>query len=364
MKISLAKPVFTDKMKDAAINALQTEKFVLGESVSKFESMFAQYCGKTHAVSVSSGTNALQLGMIGLGLKPGKRVMTTPFTFIATSNAVIHAGCEPEFADIDEKSYNIDINQVRKKVTDKTKCLIPVHLYGNPCNMKEIMEYAQEKKLIVIEDACQAHGAVYNGKKCGSIGDVGCFSFYTTKNMTVCGDGGMVVTDDKKVADMIKKLRDCGRDTHYTHSIIGYTARLNTVNAAIGIEQLKILDQCNEKRRNNAKKYTELLKEIDEVVLPPNPTQNIIPVYHLFVIRTKKRDALMKYLSDNGIATGIHYPIPIHLQPIYREKYQYSTGIFPIAEAVSNEVLSLPMFPELKDDEIHYVCEKIVEFYN
>lgn len=358
MKIPPCKPVFDKDMEKAAINALRNEFFVLGESVFKFEEMFAKYCNTDYAVAVSSGTAALHLSLIALGIKNGDKILTTPMSFIATSNAVIHANATPVFSDIDE-TWNIDPKKIR---INGIKGIIPVHLYGRPCNMDEILETAEKNKIFVIEDACQAHGAEYKNRKIGSMGDIGCFSFYSTKNMTVCGDGGMVTTNNENVAEIIRKLRDCGRKSSYEHDVIGYTARLNTVNAAIGIEQLKKLDGWVKKRRENAEFYRRLLSNIEETTLPV-PEKNIKSVYHLFVIRAKRRNELKEFLKKEGITCGIHYQIPIHLQPIYRKLYGYKGGGFPESEKHAEECLSLPMFPDLKKNEIEYVCDRIKEFY-
>jgi dTDP-4-amino-4,6-dideoxygalactose transaminase len=353
MKIQLSKPVFTEEMMNAAIDALQNEFFVLGESVYKLEEDFARYIGTKYAVSVNSGTSALSLSLIALGIKPGDKVLTTPMSFIATANAIIHANGIPIFSDIENDTGNIDLNLI-EDIPEKTRGIIPVHLYGNPCNIDKVMEL-KEKGLFIIEDACQAHGADYRGRKMGSIGDVGCFSFYSTKNMTVGGDGGMVVTNNEKIAEKIKILRDCGRISKYEHSIIGYTARLNTINAAIGRVQLRHLNEWNEKRRQVAKIY---LKNLPENVLL---RENGNSVYHIFAIRSKKKDAIIQHLKNNGIETGTHYPIPIHLQPIYRELYGYKEGDYPIAERFSKEVISLPMFPEITKDQVTFICEKVLE---
>jgi len=352
--IPLAKPIFTDEMKEAAIHALQNERFVLGESVQKFEEEFAKYSGTKYAVSVNSGTAALQLSLIALGINNGEKVITSPNSFVASANSIIYAGGKPEFADIETDTGNINIKKINP---DGIRGIIPVHIYGQPCDMKRIMEIAEENNLIVVEDACQAHGAEFKGKKAGSIGDIGCFSFYSSKNMTVCGDGGMVITDNEEVAKKLKSLRDCGRKSKYEHSMLGFTFRLNTVNAAIGRVQLKHLDRWNSKRRDAAKIYRQLLPK--ELLL--SEKDDTVPVFHMFVIKTKNRNKLIEFLNSNGIGNGIHYPIPIHLQPIYIELFGYKKNDFPDAEKFSEQVLSLPIFPEIKKDEIKFICEKIVE---
>jgi len=363
-KIPLGKPVFDEEMKEAAISALQNERFVHGESVFKFEEEFAKYCGARYAVSTSSGTCALQFSLLALGVGQGDQVVTTPFSFVATANVALHVNASPVFADVDLKTFNIDPRAIREKITEKTKAIVPVHLYGYPADMHSIQEIAEERGLYVIEDACQAHGSEYFGVKAGSIGDVGCFSFYPSKNMTVCGDGGMVVTDNEEVAKKVAKLRDCGRVSHYEHDMIGFTARLNTVSAAIGRVQLRRLDEWNRKRREHAEYYCHLLSALDGVLLPPGSSPGIQPVYHLYVIRTTVRDGLKAWLEKNGVQSGVHYPIPIHLQPFYRELFGYNRGDYPNSESLSDAVLSIPMFPDLKREEIEYVSDRIAVFFS
>ena len=345
--IPLAKPVFDEEMKEVAIDALQNERFVMGESVFKFEKEFARYCGVKHAVSTSSGTFALQVCLIALGVNRGDQVVTTPCSFVATANAALWVGAVPVFADVDLRTRNMNPELAKKKITKKTRAVIPVHLYGFPADMKSILDVFGNEGCAVVEDACQAHGAEYYGQKVGALGDVGCFSFYPSKNMTVCGDGGMVTTDDENVALKIAKLRDCGRASHHTHDLIGFTGRLNTVNAAVGRVQLKRLDGWNEKRRACAKLYDTFLSDLNGVVLPPSESLGIKPVYHLYVIRTSLRDKLKVWLEQRGIQCGIHYSLPIHLQPAYRKLFAYGEGEFPKSELISKTTLSLPMYPEL-----------------
>ena len=363
MKIPLASPVFDDEMKKAAVDALCSERFVLGDSVFRFEEEFARYCGAKYAVSTSSGTSALQLSLLALGVKRGDHVVTSPASFVATANVALHVSAVPVFVDIDIETYNVDVELLGKKVAGKTRVVIPVHLFGFPADMNSILEISREHGFAVVEDACQAHGAEYYGRKVGSIGDVGCFSFYSAKNMTVCGDGGMVVTDDEEIARMVAKLRDCGRASHYEHDLVGFTCRLNTVNAAIGRVQLRRLEGWNERRRAVAKLYGSLLSDLDEVVLPPNGKSVVKPVFHLYVIRTRFRDELKAWLEQNGVQCGVHYPLPIHLQPIYRRLFGYKEGDFPKSELLCKTALSLPMFPGLEKQEIKYICGKIHEFF-
>lgn len=353
LEIQLSKPVFTEEMKNAALEAMQNEFFVLGESVYKFEEEFAKYIGTKYAISVNSGTSALSLSLIALGVRPGDNIMTAPMSFIATANAIIHANGVPIFSDTEKDTGNIDANLI-KDIPENVKGIIPIHLYGNPCNMDKIMEL-KEKGLFVVEDACQAHGAEYKSKKVGNIGDVGCFSFYSTKNMTVGGDGGMITTNNEDIVDKIRILHDCGRISKYEHSMIGYTARLNTINAAIGRIQLRHLDEWNEKRRYVASVYKKNLPQ--NILLRENGDH----VYHIFAISSEKRDDIVQHLKKNGISTGVHYPIPIHLQPIYKKLFGYKECDYPNAEQFSKEIMSIPMFPEMTTDQAMFVCEKILD---
>jgi len=366
VKIPLVKPFINEEIKREVLYVLENERFVLGESVYKFEDELAKYFGVDFAITTSSGTHALEFALRAIGLKSGEKVITTPFSFIATANSIIHAGGEPIFADISDYSLNIDPKAIERaiRLNSRVKAILPVHLYGYPADMDEILDIASKHGLRIIEDACQAHGATYNNKKVGTIGDAGALSFYPSKNMTVAGDGGAVLTNDEKIAKTVIKLRDAGRISKYEHDVIGYTARLNTINAAIGRIQLKYLDQWNEARRRIARQYNNLLSDIEEITLPPGETPTVKPVYHLYVIRTRYRDELKKWLESNGIECGIHYPIPIHLQPIYWQLYGYQGGEYPVSEKASKECLSIPMHPFLKDEEIKYISEKIHEFFD
>ena len=359
-RIPISRPIVTKEMTEAAANALASERLVMGESVFKFEEEFARYIGTDHAVSVSSGTDALILAMIALEVR-GRDVLTTPFSFVATATSIVHAGGTPRFADVSKEDYNIDPMAIKTHVDENTCGIMPVDIFGYPARMDEIAEAAPNVK--IIEDACQAHGASYKGKKCGSFNDVGCFSFYPTKNMTVGGDGGMVTTNDERLANDLRKLRDCGRVSRYEHDVFGFTSRLNTANAAFGRVQLRHLDEWNERRRSIARRYASNLKDIDRITLPPMGTRDIKPVFHLFAIRCDDRDALAQHLGENGIDTAVHYPIPIHMQPLYRKTYGYHSGEFPISEQLSTRMLSLPMFPEMTNEQVDRVCEAINEYY-
>jgi perosamine synthetase len=357
-KIHLANPIIDAEMKAAALSALENEMMVMGESVFKFEEEFAQYCGTKYAVSTASGTAALSITLQALNIGHGNEVITTPFSFIATANSIVHAGADPIFADVEESGINLSPSATRAKIGSKTRALMPVHLYGHPSRVDEFRDLAAEAGLNMIEDACQAHGAEFKGRKLGSIGDAGCFSFYPAKNMTVGGDGGMITTNNEELADAARSIRDCGRDKNskYYHGRIGFTSRLNTVNAAIGRVQLRKLDAWNEARRRLSQQYRKELENVRDIVLPPIDGSMEKAVYHLFVIRTRLRDQVRNRLADNRIEAGIHYPRPIHLQAPYRQMFGYTEGMFPLSESLSSDVLSLPMFPTLTEDEIVRVC--------
>ncbi|MEW5747391.1 MAG: DegT/DnrJ/EryC1/StrS family aminotransferase [Candidatus Thermoplasmatota archaeon] len=361
MKVPQAQPVMTEDMIQAAAAALRNERLTLGESVNKFEEGFARMCGTKHAVALSSGTAALQLALQAAGVKCGDKVLTSAMSFVATSNSFVVFGGEPVFTDVDHGDFNLDPAKLRFE--KGTKAVIPVHLYGHPARMAEINEAAAEHGAVVIEDACQAHGAVYRGRRAGALGLMGCFSFYPTKNMHVGGDGGMVTTDDPVLADLVRRLRHCGRKGQYEHDLIGTTARLNSANAAVGIEQLKMLPKWNEKRRAVAAKYDSMLKGIGDLRLPPGPSKDVEPVYHQYAILTKRRNELKAHLESKGVGVGVHYDIPIHLQPVYREIYGFKEGMLPVTERLCKEVLTLPMFVDITDEQVKYVVESIGAFY-
>jgi perosamine synthetase len=358
-----ANPVFNKEMEEAAVNALRNERYILGESVDKFEEEFAKYVGTDYAVAVSSGTNALHLALLAANLSIGGEIITPASSYIATANSILHANGTPIFCDINDE-YIIDIKQIIEKISKRSRGIMPVHLYGHPADMDEINEIAQKNNLFVIEDCAQSHGTLYKGKMTGTYSDMGCFSFYSTKNMTVCGDGGMVTTNDEKFSEKIKLLRNHGQYPKDVHTVIGYTARLNTVNAAIGRVQLKYLPKWVEERRNAAKKYNEILSDVEEIILPPGDSKDKKPSYHLFEIKIKKRDELLKFLKDNKIICLIHYPTPIPYQPIYENLFGLKEGAFPMSEELSAQAMDLPMFPGLLDEQINYISEKIHEFFN
>ena len=339
---------------------LDSQKFILGEYVEKLEKSFAKYCRSRYCIAVNSGTSALYLALKALGIGYGDEVITVPNTFIATAEAISMCGATPVFVDIDEKTYNIDVEKIEAAITEKTKAIIPVHLYGQCADMDRINEIAEEYNISVIEDACQAHGAEYKGKKAGSLGIAAAFSFYPGKNLGAYGDAGAVVTNNEDIAERIKLLRDHGSKKKYYHEIIGGNFRMDAIQGAVLSIKLRYLDKWNNLRRENAKIYNEYLEDLDKIILPYE-LDHAKHVYHLYVIRTKKRDELQEFLNDNKIITGIHYPIPIHLQKAYKN-LGYSEGDFPVAERIATEILSLPMFPELSHKEIEYITKKIKYF--
>ena len=337
----------TDEMKDAVNAVLENEKFILGESVFKFEEEFAKYIGTKYAVAVNSGNSALQLSLIALGLGKNSKIITSTNSFIASANCILMVGGVPILSDINSDDGNIDISNI----SEKSDGIIPVHIYGNPCDFESIKAKSEEEKIPIIEDACQAHGAEYNNKKVGSLGDVGCFSFYPTKNMTVGGDGGMVTTNNEDVAKTIISLRDNGRQTQSEHDKLGYTMRLNTINAAIGRVQLKQLDHMNSKRQEIAQIYKKNIGEENFLI----ENSNGVSVYHQIVLKHENRDKIIEYLKKNEIGYAVHYSIPIHKQPLY---LSYGFNLQK-SEKFSSQILSLPSYPSLPHENIKIICEKI-----
>ena len=352
MKIPFFVQEFTDEMEDAAIHALRNESFVGGESVEKFEEEFARYTGTKYAASVSSGNGALQISLMALGIGKSHEVITPTNSFIASANCIRMTNATPILTDVNMNDGGIDLSNNKNSVN----AVIPVHIYGNPCNFDSVKSFAEDQKIPIIEDACQAHGAEYKGKKVGSLGDVGCFSFYPTKNMTVGGDGGMTTTDNEETALKIKSIRDNGRKTKNEFDKMGFTMRLNTVSAAIGRVQLKHLDEKNTRRREIVSIYRKNLAE--DCILPENKDGK--SVYHQIVIKHEKRDEIRKRLSDNEIGSAIYYEKPIHQQPIY-EEFGYK---LPNSEKFSKLILSLPSYPKLTDDQTLEICEHINKIIN
>lgn len=359
--IPQARPEMDQEMIGAAALALQNERLVMGESVYKFEEKFAEYIGVRRAVSVSSGTDALILALIAIDCRD-RDVVTTPFSFIATANSIVHAHGRVRFCDVKASDRNLDPAKLPSAVNRDTRAIMPVHIFGHPCDMGAIGDLAKDRDLMVVEDACQAHGATYRNRKVGACGNLGCFSFYPTKNLNVGGDGGMVTTDNEDLANAIAKLRDCGRTSRYSHDVKGFTSRLNTANAAIGLVQLRRLDGWNERRRKIAKRYSEKLGHLESLELPPMGDRESRPVFHLYAIGLADRDGLAQHLQGEGISTAVHYPIPIHLQPAYGSSCGYREGDYPISERLSRSLLSLPMFPSMSDEQVDRVCESVMRY--
>ena len=354
------------EMDEKISGVLKSTAFILGPEVREFEKDFSAFCGTEHAVGVSSGTEALSLALLALSVGRDDEVVTTPNTFIATAGAISHVGAQPVLVDVDPESYNIDASLVEGAITKRTKAIIPVHLYGQPSEMEAILQVAKRHNIKVIEDACQAHGAEYRGRRVGSFGDIAAFSFYPGKNLGAYGDGGAVVTDKGELAERIRLLRDHGSPKKYYHEIIGYNSRLDEIQAAVLRVKLRYLNEWNEKRRKNANIYSEYLQELadKDLVVTPQEMSWAKHVYHLYVIQVEEglRDKLIEYLNARGIGAQIHYPIPIHLQKAYKH-LGYNQGSFPVAEKLAKRIISLPMFPELERQEIEYIARGIRAFF-
>ncbi|MBI5351480.1 MAG: DegT/DnrJ/EryC1/StrS family aminotransferase [Chloroflexi bacterium] len=343
---------------NAAIQGvLDRGDFILGQDVSKLEEEFADYCGAKYAIGVDSGLSALELSLRAFNIGTGHEVIVPAHTFTATAAAITFAGATPVFVDVDPETWNIDVRKIEAVITPRTKAILPVHLYGLPADMHTILDIAKKHKLIVVEDACQGHGAKYKGQRVGSLGNAAGFSFYPTKNLGACGDGGMVTTNDAKAAETIRALRNCGQRVKNVHELPPFNHRLDSLQAAILRVKLKYLDEWIASRRRLALLYNKLLA--DSNVITPAELPGYQHVYHLYVIRSKNRNALQSYLKEHGIGTAIHYPTPVHLQPFYT-KGEDKSGQFPIAENICNEILSLPMYPELTEEQVETVATEII----
>lgn len=355
--IPIAKPLIGEEEKNRVLEVMDSGMLAHGKYVEDFENDFARYCSSDYAVATTSGTTAIFLALAALGLKPGDEVITTPFTFIATASPIKMLGAKPVFVDIDPDTFNIDPSKIAEKINDKTKGIIPVHLYGLSADMDPILKLARENDLFVLEDACQAHGAEYKGKKVGTMGTVASFSFYPTKNMTT-GEGGMNTTNDKELADNMRTLRNHGQGKRYDYVTLGYNLRMTNISAAIGIEQLKKLEGFIEMRRQNAKLLTDLLGDAVETPVEPKGYRH---VYHQYTIKLPegvKRDGVLEYLRQKGVGFGIYYPKPL---------YEYSPmsdavdGPLPVSSDCAKRVISLPVHPALSEDDIHVVASVLRE---
>ena len=341
---------------EAIARVLDSCEFTLGSEVAAFEHEFAAYCQAEHGIGVNTGTSALHLALLAAGVGPGDEVVTTPFTFVATVSAICYTGAKPVFVDIDPRSFTIDGNAIEAAISDRTKAIIPVHLYGQPADMAPIMATARRHGLVVIEDACQAHGAEYAGRRTGSLGDLACFSFYPGKNLGAYGEGGMVVTGNAEYARTIRMLRDWGAERKYHHVLKGYNYRLEGIQGAVLRVKLRHLDRWTQARRTAADWYRGLLD--GSGVQLPDEMSYARHVYHVYAIRSPRRQAWQELLLAQGIQTGIHYPVPVHLQPAFAD-LGYRAGSFPHAEKAADEVLSLPMYPELAFDQCEIVSRAV-----
>ncbi len=337
---------------------LESCQFTLGSEVAAFEKEFAAYSGSAEGIGVNTGTSALHLALLAAGIGPGDEVITTPFTFVATAAAIHYTGATPVYVDIDPETYTIDPAKLEAAIGPRTKAVIPVHLYGQPADMDPIMEIARAHKLVVIEDAAQAHGAEYKGRRIGSIGDMACFSFYPGKNLGAYGEGGMVTTDNPDYAKTIRMLRDWGAEQKYHHKLKGYNFRLEGIQGAVLRVKLRHLENWTEARRSAARFYDEALS--GNAVQTPKARADSRHVYHVYAIRTPDRAGWQKALTERGIQSGIHYPIPVHLQEAYADP-RWKEGDFPHSERAAKEVLSLPMYPELQTEQQRAVIEAVLD---
>jgi len=356
-KINLSEVYLDSEIKRKVIAVLNSGEYILKDNSRKFEEEFSKYIGCQFGVLANSATSVMQLTLIALGISRSDEVIVTSLTAFPTIEPIFHVGAKPVFVDINE-TYNINPDLIEKKITKKTKAILAVHLYGNPVNLGKISKLAEKYNLILLEDACQAHGAEYQGRKVGSFGRAGFFSFYPSKNLTFLGDGGIMVTNDKELAQTVRMLRDHGRREKYIHHLVGFNMRMNEIQAGIGLVQLKHLNQFNQRRRQIARLYNSLLRDLP-IILPTEQKEGK-SVYHMYVIRTPKRDQLMEYLRQNNIFTGIQYPIPCHLQPATLNRVKKYK--LPKVEQYCREVLSLPMHPRLTDNKVKFVCNRIKNF--
>jgi len=362
-KIPIAKPVLGKEELEAVRRVFESGILVQGERIRLFEEEFAELIGVEHAVAMANGTLALDTALKALGIGPGDEVVTSAFSFVASSNCVLFQGAKPVFADIDPRSFNIDSSDVAKKVTAKTKAIIPVHLFGQPAEMDALKEIAEDHGLALVEDAAQAHGAEFKGLKAGGLGDVGCFSFYATKNMTT-GEGGMITTNKSELARKARLIRNHGDAGKYYHVILGYNYRMSEASAALGSVQLRKLDKMNERRRKNAEALTSGIEKISGLT-PPYLKNNVKHVFYQYVVRVEEdylmeRDKLAEHLLERGVEVAVHYPTPVYGQPLYR-KLGYGKTVCPTAEDVCKRVLSLPVHPSVTEEDIKYIVDVLKE---
>jgi dTDP-4-amino-4,6-dideoxygalactose transaminase len=347
-----------DEVDAAVLRVLESTQFILGEEVAAFEREFAAYCQASESVGVNSGTSALHLALLAMGIGSGDEVITTPFTFVATVAAIRYAGATPVFVDIESDYFTIDPAKIESAITRRTRAIMPVHLYGQPADMKPILEIARRRGLTVIEDAAQAHGSEYHGRRCGSLSEIAAFSFYPGKNLGAYGEGGALTTTRRDVATTCRVLRDWGQEKRYEHRLKGFNYRMDGIQGAVLRVKLRHLEAWTEKRRQVARWYGEALNPGS--VRVPKERPDCRHVYHVYVVRSDDRDGLREALAKEGIQTGIHYPIPVHLQPAH-EDLGYHAGDFPVAEAAAREVLSLPIYPEMNREQVRMVAAAVSE---
>lgn len=349
-----------DDINKAVIDVLRSGSYCLGEPVIRFESQFAEYCVAKHAVACNSGTSALHMALLAAGVQPGDEVITTAGTFVATAAAIILAKAMPVIVDIDDATLNIDVTKVEAQITNRTKAIIAVHLHGNPCDLKEIRQVCQAYGLVLIEDAAQAHGSEYEGQIIGTYGDMACFSFYPGKSLGACGEAGAVTTNSSHYAEKLRLVRDWGSKERYLHEVEGYNYRMDAIQGAVLGVKLKHLPAWIDARVEKASIYHRLLSETPVRFTTVRPGMK--HAHHVLAIRTSHRDYLKLFLSERGIDTGIHYPVPVHKQLAFAKRCRFDPSL-PVSEIAANELLSLPIYPELSEDSIHYVCENIHEFF-
>lgn len=357
-KIPLSRVFINEEVREAALRALNSGSYILGKECDAFEAELAEYVGTKHAILCSSWTAGGFLLHRAMGLKPGDEILVPSHTAFPTIEPMVHFGAKPVFVDIDD-TYCVDTDLLEASITPRTVGILPVHIYGHPANLYGVLEVARKYSLWVIEDCAQAHGARFSGKRVGSLGVAGAFSFYPSKNLTVMGDGGCITTNDAALADDLRMLRNHGRKSKYIHELVGYNLRFNEIQAAIGRVELRNIDNLNAHRRRVADRYTERLSDVVEA---PPEKQWAHAVYHMYVIRTKRRDELAKYLQGKGIGTGIHYPVANHQQPAITKLYSDLPKL-PRTETVVNEILSLPIYGELPMEDVDYVCDTILDFF-
>ncbi len=359
LDLNLHHALLRDEFDRAIGEVIDAAAFAGGPFVEKFEADFAAYCGCEHVVGVGSGTEALWLSLLACGVGPGDEVITVPNTFMATAEAITYCAARPVFVDVDESTYTMNPAGLAKALTAKTKAIIPVHLFGQPADMSPILDFARKHDLFVIEDAAQAHGAEYKGRKVGSLGDASCFSFYPGKNLGAFGEAGAVVTDNFELQEKIRILRDHGQVRKYHHTMVGWNCRMDGIQAAVLSVKLKHLESGNSLRRAHASGYNQAFDDLDEVVIP-REAPYARHVYHIYAIRVHERDEVMWVLKEKGIQCGVHYPVPIYLQKAYRS-LGYKAGAFPISERIAREFISLPMFPELTETQVETVVLNVKE---